>query len=181
MNHRLSHTFLALTAGAALLHATNANEGFTRTTLAIGTAINKAAMTGDFKNSERTPTGAAETFVLEASKQTDANQTKEVQAYLAELTAGGHSNWHSHPGLEISINPATSTTLTFYILNKNGTCRKHILQPGQTLLVLPGEIHTVRNESPNPGSLLVERIHPDKAVPVTNSELQPLNATCPVL
>lgn len=181
INHRLTCcAVLALTA-TGIVHADspgNVNSGFSRTTLAIGTVVNKMNTTGDLKPSERTPTGAAEVFAMEASKQTDANQTKEVHAYGADIAAGGHSDWHSHPGLEIDVNPGPAE-LTFYILNRDGSCRKQVLKVGQSLLVLPGETHMARNETTSDGHNLVERIHPGTAIPVTNHELQPLSPTCP--
>ena len=181
----LTHVLLAL-AVAGLLQAVtpfedpNVAVGFSRTTLAIGTVVNKMNTTDDLKPSERTPAGVAEAFAMEASKQTDANQKKEMHVYSAEIAAGGHSDWHSHPGLEIDINNG-NTPLTFYILNRNGTCRKQVLNPGSSLLVLPGETHVAINETGEDGSNLVERIHPSKAIPVTNHELQPLSSTCPLL
>lgn len=185
IHNRLAHVLFALTV-AGLVHAEtqpedpNRSVGFSRTTLATGIVVNKMNTTGDLKPSERTPNGAAETFAMEASKQIDANQTKEMHVYLATIDQGGHSDWHSHPGLEVDINYG-HTPLTFYILNRNGICRKQVLTPGQSLLVLPGETHLARNESLADGLNLVERIHPGSALAVTNHELQPLSPTCPML
>ena len=176
---RFSVIGLSLLAVAVGAEAANENGGFTRTPLAIGAVANKLRLAGDDKGVTGKP------LEIQVGNKLEPVPNLEMHAYIAEFSAGGHSDWHSHPGLEIVINSADSTkSLTFYILNRDGTsCRRHELQPGQSLLVLPTETHAAINESGGPASIIVERLHPGigSAPAVTRHENQPPVGTCPLI
>jgi quercetin dioxygenase-like cupin family protein len=188
---------VACLSTAVSAYAANEDTGFGRTDLAIGALTNKMVMTGDSKGAGRRPSGVSEAVAIEASKRLDPNQEKEMHSYLASWSKGGHTSWHSHPGLELAINPVDGAPVTFYLLNRNGSCRNQVLLPRQSLLVLPGEVHMVRNESEEvDAAAVIIRIHtgdsrqflpvgsstpnPDY-VPVTTTELQPSGTGCPVI
>ncbi|MFM2125477.1 MAG: hypothetical protein RL328_1928 [Acidobacteriota bacterium] len=163
--------------------AANENSNFDRVTVAIGTVANKLQISGD-GNLQRTNPAAAESMVFEVSKQLDRNPQKEFHTYLANFETNGHSDWHSHPGLELDTHTGIGPELVFYILNRDGSCRRQVLAPGQALVVLPGETHLARNESGQKASIIVQRIHPGDSptLPVTNHQSQPTQtATCPAI
>lgn len=198
MRLRLFSTALILFFGAsALAHAQNQEIGFSRTPLAIGTVTNKMLMQGDARGLEKGQPAGSQSLVIAVSKQLAPDQSKEIHSYLTSFLPGGHSNWHSHPGLEIDQNPAAGNPVAFYFVNRDGTCRKDILSPGQSHLIMPGEVHMAINESSaQTVDILVLRVHTGDSreflpvgsaipnpnfVPVTVGEAQPHGDGCLVL
>ena len=122
---------------------------------------------------------------IQITKKPEPVPNEELHVYTANFEPGGHSKWHSHPGLELAVHmgDANSPDVTFYILNPDGiSCRRVELQPGQSLAVLPGETHMAINENKTvDATIVVERLHPGigNSIPVTRSESQPPAGTCP--
>lgn len=185
---------LLLLAAVMPAQADNVNTGFTRETLAIGTVANRiSAESGDKGDEKAAEKGAgaskktrpSKTVEIHASAQLDPASGYELHAYSAEFDPHGHSNWHSHPGLELSIHSGGigNQPMIFYILNRDGSCRRHELSHGQSLLLMPNETHVAINEASQKNSLIVERIHPgdSQVLPVTRDEAQPYGNGCPVI
>jgi quercetin dioxygenase-like cupin family protein len=194
---RLVSAALVVYFGSSMLaDAQNENVGFSRTTLAIGTVTNRMVMEGLGRGADRDQPGGAEAIAILASKKLNPDQKKEIHAYAVTVLPGGHSNWHSHPGLEMASNPATAYPVSFHYVNRDGSCRKEILAPGQSPLIMPGEVHTVINESAvDVANFIVLRVHTGDSreflpvesavpnpdfVPVTIDEQQPQGEGCPV-
>jgi quercetin dioxygenase-like cupin family protein len=185
---QLATVTLGLLGAFMSAEADNANVGFERETLGIGAMANKLSMAGpDLVRTAGTykkPT--VQTLDIHASTEAQPIPDKELHTYKSIFdAAGGHSNWHSHPGLEFDINPHTAPddpSIEFYIVNGDGGCRHYTLQPGQSLLILPNETHMAQYlGGSKPASLLVERIHPGtgETLPVTRAEPQPSAGSCP--
>jgi quercetin dioxygenase-like cupin family protein len=76
--------------------------------------------------------------------KTRGNQPYDVVDQVVTIAAGGHTGWHSHPGMAIVV--VKSGTLTIYY-GDDPSCTPHITTAGQVFLDQGyGDVHIGRNE-----------------------------------
>ena len=172
----------------------NANRGFAREVIAIGNISNVMKISDSVTSvpADDVVSGASPLKITKKvslhSSQKHALPTQELHSYNVKFLPGGHTGWHSHPGLEIDAAPGVkgaaptqhappgnTRSPTFYIVDKNGDCRKEMLAPGAARITNPGEIHLGINETGSTQYLAVVRIHPlaVPAIPVTYDSITP--------
>jgi quercetin dioxygenase-like cupin family protein len=93
------------------------------------------------------------TGVAEEKVKTRGNQPYDVVVQSITITPGGHTGWHTHPGIAVAV--VTSGVLTVYDADDRSCSPQHYgdgqayVDPGY------GHLHIARNEGNIPTEVLV--------------------------
>ena len=90
---------------------------------------------------------------------------------------GGFSRWHYHPGMDFLM--VMSGTITYYTLEANGTCKRHLVSSGDGFAGLPNQHHVVLNEGAEDAEILVLFLKGEDDPAFTVAADEPAHRSCP--
>jgi quercetin dioxygenase-like cupin family protein len=125
------------------------------------------------------PSGAPSTLLTRATlgmfeakndgiKVNSERQSADVSVVRVDLSAGGSTGWHYHPGV-VMVSVASGTVTEY-----DEECNPSVIQAGQGFVESHDEVHLVRNEGSVPAVLYATFISPT-GTPLRIDAPQPQN------
>jgi mannose-6-phosphate isomerase-like protein (cupin superfamily) len=100
----------------------------------------------------------------------DSESEKDVAIRKVTIPPGGHSGWHSHPGLSFVIITEGQVKVTFF--TEEDGCIEHVFgpdEPEQAFFEAPNQVHIGRNEGKVDSVLYVTRLNIPVGGEITDS------------
>jgi len=101
-----------------------------QTSIRAGHSTNQAVVAGRGISDQASPNGF---------------DTNNLFLLKVTITAGGHSFWHYHPGVNYIM--VKQGTVSYYTVNRDGSCNEHVVSPTDGFVEVPGMIHALENKS----------------------------------